>query len=76
MATIWLCSPIYSKLSQQQQSMTLSLGQSHLKITYFFLFPRELTNLFPKGINEQAGAQMGQAQLKLGLGFTPTNLHH
>ena len=30
---------------------------------------------FPKGIKEQAGAQRSQAQLKLGLGFTPTNLH-
>ena len=24
---------------------------------------------------KQAGAELGQAQLKLGLGFTPTNLH-
>ena len=25
--------------------------------------------------NKQAGAELGQAQLKLGLGFTSTNLH-
>ena len=25
---------------------------------------------------KQAGTELGQAQLKLGLGFTPTNLHH
>ena len=26
-------------------------------------------------IRKQAGAELGQAQLKLGLGFTSTNLH-
>ena len=42
----------------------------------FFLIPKGINKLISKGIKEQAGAQMGQAQLKLGLGFTPTNLHH
>ena len=42
----------------------------------FFLIPKGINKLISLGIKEQAGAQMGQAQLKLGLGFTPTNLHH
>ena len=55
--------------------MTLSLVQSYLKITFFFFFPKGIHKLIPKGIKEQAGAQRSQAQLRLGLGFTPTNLH-
>ena len=55
--------------------MTLSLVQSYLKITFFFFFPKGIHKLIPKGIKKQAGAQRSQAQLRLGLGFTPTNLH-
>ena len=51
------------------------LGCSDLSQIFFGSSSLELQNTEKYKSMKQAGAELGQAQLKLGLGFTSTNLH-
>ena len=66
---------MFTHLFKAESAINDFILRSESSQNYLF-FPKGIHKLIPKGIKEQAGAQRSQAQLKLGLGFTPTNLHH
>ena len=65
---------MFTHLFKAESAINDFILRSESSQNYLF-FPKGIHKLIPKGIKEQAGAQRSQAQLKLGLGFTPTNLH-
>ena len=65
---------MFTHLFKAESAINDFIPRSESSQNYLF-FPKGIHKLIPKGIKEQAGAQRSQAQLKLGLGFTPTNLH-
>ena len=65
---------MFTHLFKAESAINDFILRSESSQNYLF-FPKGIHKLIPKGLKEQAGAQRSQAQLKLGLGFTPTNLH-
>ena len=65
---------MFTHLFKAESAINDFILRSESSQNYLF-FPKGIHKLIPKGLKEQAGAQRSQAQLRLGLGFTPTNLH-
>ena len=74
----WQCHSICLLVCLLGYQSKWKMSQKVEKVHNYFDLPLPLDDLdsFEFGKNwKQAGAELGQAQLKLGLGFTSTNLH-